>query len=95
MGLTSFVVENENYFKTLDEKGSSRKRNYELMVRLTSKKIGLESMKLIEEFLSVKKTLSRKDLTTFSKKVRKKFSDLKREISEKLIQISKDQEIRE
>ncbi len=93
--LTSFVVENENHFKTLDEKGSSRKRNYELMVRLTSKKIGLESMKLIEEFLSVKKTMSRKDLTTFSKKVRKKFSDLKREISEKLIQISKDQEIRE
>jgi len=93
--LTSFVVENENYFKSLDEKGSSRKKNYELMVRLTSKKIGLESMKLIEEFLSVKKTLSRKDLTTLSRKVRKKFSDLKREISEKLIQISKDQEIRE
>ncbi len=90
--LTSFVVENENYFKSIDDAGSSRKRNYELMVRLTSKKIGLESMKLIEEFLAVKKELKKKDLTSFEKNVRKRFSDLKREINQKLIQISEDQE---
>jgi len=93
--LTSFVVENENYFKALDDKGASRKRNYELIVRLTSKKIGLESMKLIEEFLSVKKTVSRKELNYYATKVRKKFSVLKKEISQKLIQISEDQEIQQ
>lgn len=90
--LTSFVVENDHYFKSLEDKGASKKRNYELMVRLTSKKIGLESMKLIEEFLSVKRSMSKKDLKTYSQKVRKKFTALKKEITEKLSQISEDQE---
>lgn len=90
--LTSFVVENDHYFKSLEDKGASKKRNYELLVRLTSKKIGFESMKLIEEFLAVKRSLTKKDLNNYSQKVRKKFTALKKEITEKLSQISQDQE---
>ena len=91
--LTSFVVENDHYFKSLEDKGASKKRNYELLVRLTSKKIGFESMKLIEEFLAVKRSLTKKDLNNYSQKVRKKFTALKKEITEKLSQISQDQEL--
>jgi hypothetical protein len=89
--LASFVVENDQYFKTLDVRGASLKRNYELMVRLTSKKIGLESMKFIEEFQSIKKSPNQKEINALSEKVKKVFSSLKQEISKKLAQISEDQ----
>lgn len=90
--LTSFVIENENYFKNLNREasGAAQKRNYELMVKLSSKKIGLESMKFIEEFQSLKKNPNRKDLDSYSARVRKTYSEIKRDISEKIIQVSED-----
>ncbi len=90
--LTSFVIENENYFKTLTYagKGASQKKNYELMVRLTSKKIGLESMKFIEEFQAIKKRPGPKALKSIQERVKKVFSGIKQEISQKIIQVSED-----
>lgn len=90
--LTSFVIENENYFKNLnrDASGAAQKRNYELIVKLASKKIGLESMKFIEEFQSLKKNPSKKDLASYSARVKKTFATIKTDISEKIIQVSED-----
>jgi hypothetical protein len=89
--LTSFVIENENYFKNLNrDAGASQKRNYELIVKLASKKIGLESMKFIEEFQSLKKNPSPKDLNAYSARVKKTFAAIKTDISEKIIQVSED-----
>lgn len=87
--LTTFIVENEKYFQELKE-GASRQRNYELMVKLTTKRIGLESMKFIEEFQSIKKTPSKKDLLAYSSRVKSVFSSVKNDISQKIIQISED-----
>lgn len=90
--LTSFVVENENYFKGLSgsAKGASEKRNYELIVRLSAKKIGLESMKYIEEFQLLKKEPVKAQLGTYSKRIRSTFSSLKKELNEKLSQVAED-----
>jgi len=87
--LTTFIVDNEKYFKDLKE-GASRQRNYELMVKLTTKRIGLESMKFIEEFQSLKKLPSKKDLLAYSSRVKTVFSSVKNDISQKIIQISED-----
>ena len=90
--LTSFVVENENYFKNLDgeARGTSQKRNYELIVKSTAKKIGFESMKFIEEFQALKKNPRRAELDKYSERMRKTFSQIKKDINEKLAQISED-----
>lgn len=90
--LTSFVVENEKYFDSLDLKGDSKKRTYEMKVRLTAKNVGLESMKFIEEFQGMKKAPTKKELRALSDRVKNIFSKLKLEISEKLSQVSLDQE---
>jgi hypothetical protein len=89
--LTNFVVENENYFKNLnsDANGISNKRNYELMVRMSSKRIGLESMRFIEEFQQNKKPTN-KDIKTYTKRVKSTFSSIKTNLNEKIIQISED-----
>ncbi|MFP5387173.1 MAG: hypothetical protein ACLGHN_13930 [Bacteriovoracia bacterium] len=90
--LTSFVVENENYFKSLPhvQEGDSQKRNYELLVKLTSKKIGFESMKFIEELQGLKKRPKKKDLESFRERVRKVFAGIKQDINEKLTQVNED-----
>ncbi len=90
--LTSFVIENENYFKNLNREasGAAQKRNYELIVKLASKKIGLESMKFIEEFQSLNKNPSKKELIAYSGRVKKIFATIKTDISEKIIQVSED-----
>jgi hypothetical protein len=85
--LTTFVVQNE---KNLGEKGDSEKRNYELMVRLTSKKVGLESMQFIEEFQKLKAP-TEKELLVISDRVKKAFSGIKKDIRQKLSQVSEDQ----
>lgn len=90
--LTSFVIENENYFKNLNREasGAAQKRNYELIVKLASKKIGLESMKFIEEFQSLKKNPTKKDLDAYANRVKKTFAAIKTDISGKIIQVSED-----
>jgi hypothetical protein len=88
--LTNFVESNEEYFKQLDHLGErSRKRNYELLLNLTSKKIGYESMKIIEELQKFKKP-DRKKLNELQSRLKKKFAELKNEINQKIIQISED-----
>ena len=90
--LTSFVIENENYFKDLkyEGKGSSQKKSYELMVKLTSKKIGLESMKFIEEFQGIKKNPGPSEIKLIQSRVKNIFSSIKSEIGQKIIQVSED-----
>src|SRR5690606_7757173 len=90
--LTSFVVENEAYFKNLnpDIKGISIKRNYEHMVKQSSTKLGLETMKLIEEFQKMKKNPKRVELNQYKERIKKLYGQIKKEINEKIIQISED-----
>jgi hypothetical protein len=90
--LTRFVISNEEYFKELDQlgpKGLSAKRNYELMVRLSAKKVGLESMKIIEELQSLKNP-SRKQLGDIERKLKSSFKEVKEELNQKIIQVSED-----
>lgn len=89
--LTSFVVENEKYFKTYDGKGDAQKRNYELMVRLTAKSVGEESMKYIEEFQRMKSAPNKEQLTSIEERIKKTFSGIKGNINQKLFQVSQDQ----
>lgn len=93
--LTSFVVENEAYFKNLnpDIKGISVKRNYEHMIKQSSTKLGLETMKLIEEFQGIKTSPKRAELNQYSERIKKLYGQLKKEISEKIIQISEDRSV--
>ena len=91
--LTSFVVENEKYFRSLnisDSTDASQKRNYELMVKLTSKKIGFESMTFIEEFQNMKGKPTVKSLEDLTARVRKTYSGIKIDIGQKIIQVSED-----
>ena len=90
--LSSFVIKNEEEFKQLlgsELKGISQKRNYELMLKMTAKKIGLESMTIIEEMQTMKSPKPAQ-LTVFEAKIKKNFAALKEEINQKLIQISED-----
>jgi hypothetical protein len=85
--LTNFVLSNEDFFKDL--KGRSQKRNYEAMVRLTSKRIGHASMEIIEDLQKLKEAKS-KDLQALVPKIKKTFLGIKKDINEKIIQISED-----
>lgn len=86
--LTSFVVENENYFK--NHSGDATKKNYELMVRMLSKKIGLESMKFIEEFQKLKKAPTAPELNKYSVRIKTVFLAVKKDITQKITQLSAD-----
>lgn len=88
--LTKFVLDNENYFKKIASGGSSQKRHYEVVVRSLAKKIGLESMKFIEDFQKMKKP-SKKQLLKLSGKVKKVYAAIKGEVTQKLEQISLEQ----
>ena len=90
--LTEFVVQNEKYFQELKKSEVSnlnQKRSYEELVRLTSKNIGLESMKIIEQLQSWKKP-SKGDLARMETKVKNQFESLKKGLNQRLIQITED-----
>jgi hypothetical protein len=90
--LTEFVVQNEKYFQDLKKSEISnlgQKRSYEDLVRLTSKNIGLESMKIIEQLQSWKKP-SKNDLSKMETKVKHHFEALKKELNQRIIQITED-----
>ena len=90
--LTEFVVQNEKYFQELKKSeisNLSQKRNYEDLVRLTSKNIGLESMKIIEQLQSWKKP-TQNDLSKMETKVKHQFEALKKGLNQRLIQITED-----
>ena len=90
--LTTFVMESGKSFQASPHERLSEKRNYEEMIKQTAKSIGLESMKLIEELQEVKSFTSEKKLSGLNTKVKIKFSRIKKEISQKLIQVTQDQE---
>ena len=90
--LTEFVVQNEKYFQELKKSeisNLSQKRNYEDLVRLTSKNIGFESMKIIEQLQSWKKP-NQNDLSKMEIKVKHQFEALKKGLNQRLIQITED-----
>ncbi len=92
-GLTNFVVSNEEYFKAMpleDLQRISKGKNYEKLVRLASKEIGLESMKIIEELQKLKNP-KRPRLDEEKKLVSKTFEKLRSDINEKLVQVTSDQ----
>jgi hypothetical protein len=90
--LTEFVVQNEKYFQGLEQSELSdmaKKRTYEQTIRLTSKNIGFESMKIIEE-LQAMKSPSKADLEKMDGKIKKQFEILKDSLNQRLIQLTED-----
>lgn len=90
--LTNFVVSNEEYFKELQKAGHvemGAKRKYEAMIRLTAKSVGLESMKVIEEFQKLKGP-KRVFLNSKKIQIKKNFERIKNDINKKLIQITEE-----
>ena len=93
--LTNFVVSNEEYFESLRTKGtenSADRKNYELLLKQTAKRIGLQSMQIIESLQKMKNP-GPKQLPVVEAQVKKTFSALKEEINRKIIQISDDRSI--
>lgn len=93
--LTEFVVQNEKYFQSLENSELSdmaRKRTYEQTIRVTSKNIGLESMKIIEE-LQAMKSPSKADLEKIAAKTKKQFEILKDNLNQRLIQLTEDRAV--
>ncbi len=89
--LTSFVADQEASQRRLQVGGTAQGANYELLIRMTAKQIGFESMKFIEEFLGTKSVPSPKQQGQLRDRVRKTFGLLKKDISQKLVQVSLDQ----
>lgn len=90
--LTEFVIQNEKYFQGLENSeltNMSNKRTYEQTIRLTSKNIGFESMKIIEELQTMNKP-SKEDLEKMNAKIIKKFEFLKDTLNQRLIQLTED-----
>ncbi len=91
--LTKFVVANEEYFKELGKSELSnlyKKQSYESLIRLTAKKIGHDSMKLIESFQAQKGNPSKAQIEDYKKRVKKSFADLKDELNVKIIKVTED-----
>lgn len=90
--LTDFVVANEKYFEELEKSQlvqMEKKRNYEKLIRLTAKNVGLESIKIIEKLQGLKKP-SAKDLGKIEGQVKKQFELLKDNLNKKIIQLTED-----
>jgi transposase len=90
--LTEFVVANEKYFNELEKSEISdliNKRDYEKIIRINSKNIGLESMKLIEQLQTWKKP-NKKDLARMETKIIQKFEALKGSLNQRIIEMTED-----
>jgi hypothetical protein len=90
--LTEFVVQNEKYFSDLEKSElpkMSKKRSYEAVIRVTSKNIGLESMKIIEQLQSWKNP-SGADLGRMESRIKKQFDALKNSLNQRIIQLTED-----
>lgn len=90
--LTNFVVANEKYFQEISQ-GELRpltlKKNYEEMIRLTSKKIGQSAMVTIEELQKLKRPADTR-LQKIRAKILKDFSGVKDLINSRLIEVTED-----
>jgi hypothetical protein len=90
--LTEFVVANEKYFNELEKSEISdliNTRDYENIIRINSKNIGLESMKLIEQ-LQTWKNPNKKDLARIETKIIQKFETLKGSLNQRIIEMTED-----
>ena len=90
--LTELVVANEKYFNELEKSEISdliNKRDYEKIIRINSKNIGLESMKLIEQLQTWKKP-NKKDLAQMETKIIQKFEALKGSLNQRIIEMTED-----
>jgi hypothetical protein len=90
--LTNFVISNEKYFKELDGahlRNFASKKNYEPKVRLSSKNIGFESMKIIEVLQGLKNP-KRPKLNEIETQTKGMFKKLKADLNQKIIQLSED-----
>ncbi len=95
-GLTQFVIENEGYFEGLaatDLRPLLLSKDYEGMVKLTSKEVGFEAMKVIEK-LQAKKKPNAKELKAMRPSVLKTFESLKNSINKKLLGVTEDRSTR-
>jgi hypothetical protein len=90
--LTEFVIANEKYFNELEKTEISdliKTRDYENIIRINSKNIGLESMKLIEQLQTWKKP-NKKDLSRMESKIIQKFEALKGSLNQRIIEMTED-----
>jgi len=93
--LTNFVISNENYFKELGQselKELAKKKNYEPMVRVAAKNIGLESMRIIETLQSLKSPAKAK-LQSVEVDAKTMFKKIKGDLNRKLIQVTEDRSL--
>jgi hypothetical protein len=91
--LTRFVVSNEEYFQKIPPAELVRitqGRDYESLIRLTGKNIGLESMKIIEGLQKLERP-RRVKLAVIQDDVRRVFTEVKADINQKIIDTSDDQ----
>lgn len=87
--LTSFVISNEDDFKKKSPDATTRisdLNDYENMIKVSSKEVGLESMKIIERLQSLK-TPKRVQLNEEKLKIEKSFSALEEKIKQKILLI--------
>lgn len=90
--LTEFVVDNEGYFAGLqnsDLRPFLLEKDYEEVVRASSKSLGLESMKFIEKLQAMKKP-NDKEIKALRPQVLKSFEQLKAKINTLLIGVTED-----
>lgn len=91
-GLTEFVVSNEGYFDGLrdtDLRDLLTKKDYEGLVRSSSKQVGMESMKVIETLQKMKKPKA-KEIKVLRSEVLKNFERLKNTLTKELIGVTED-----
>ena len=90
--LTEFVIANEKYFAGLGKSEILKMHNksdYEQLIRINSKNIGSESMKIIEQLQSWKKP-TKQDLVRMEIKIKKQFTLLKEILNHRIIQLTED-----
>ena len=91
--LARFVIENEKYFLDLSKteiNHNEHKKIYEIMLRSGAKKLGFETMKIIEDLQAEKGKMKRARLNEYQARVKQTFTKLKAEFNEKIIQTSED-----
>lgn len=90
--LTNFVSANEEYFQDISQ-GELReitvKKNYEELIRQTSKTVGQTAMEIIEECQRLKKPTSAQ-LSGVKEKVLRSFANLKERINQRIIEVTED-----
>ncbi|MES2529225.1 MAG: DUF4339 domain-containing protein [Bdellovibrionota bacterium] len=90
--LTEFVVENEGYFAALEAteiRPMLVEKDYEGVVKMSCKQLGLESMKVIEKLQTMKKPTD-KDLKALRPQVLRSFEQLKAKFNQLLIGVTED-----